>query len=331
MRDLYVERAELKAAHAEVMKLTKGIQRGTSNIKAEYDALIQALGTEDVWFTFKRKGKDFIRAYEALSPDPSVLDYKDDMKWVAGFISYGTMAFEKKEAVDMRTYSAKIRQMLEEHLYVTGLSTIIKLRSITDPDFKDDFKTENKDEGEIRRAAIRKSTELKKILAEKKEKNPLRYGHFSERVMAVLQRFEEGQLAADDVLKEYEQIIQDLEDEDKAHENSGLNERAYGLYKILETFLQKEETLAETRGEYKTKASSEHDKTLNWVLQLAEGIDTIYQSDQTAPPGWHLKEQLKKELRQEVRKKTHHAGLKDLISISTRVEDYALKHYVKVA
>ena len=329
MRDLDVERAELKTAHAEVMKLIKGIKRGTSNIKAEYDALIQALGTEDVWFTFKRKGKAFIRAYEALSPDPFVLDYKDDMKWIAGFISYGTMVFEKKEALDFRIYSAKIRQMLEEHLHVTGLKTIIKLRSITDPDFKDDFNTENKAEDEIRTAAIRKSTELKKIMAEKKETNPLRYGPFSERVMAVLQRFEEGQLTAEDVLDEYNQIIQDLELEEKAHENSGLNERAYGLYKILETFL--EDTIEETREEYKTKASSEHDTVLNWVLQLAEEIDTIYQSDQTAPPGWHLKEQLKKELRQDVRKKAHHAGLNDLISISTRVEDYALKHYVKVA
>ena len=108
-----------------------------------------------------------------------------------------------------------------------------------------------------------------------------------------------------------------------------MNERAYGLYKILETFL--EDTIEETREEYKTKASSEHDTVPNWVLQLAEEIDTIYQSDQTAPPGWHLKEQLKKELRQDVRKKAHHAGLNDLISISTRVEDYALKHYVKVA
>jgi len=330
MKDLDVDRDNLKRAHAEVMGLMKGIQRGTNNIKAEYDALAKELGTEDVWFTFKRKGKAFIRAYEALSPDPLVLDYKDDLKWVTGFIAYGMMVFEKKEAVDLRTYSAKIRQMLEEHLHVTGLNTIIKLRSLTDPEFKDDFKIEGKDEGELKTVAIRKSTELKKILAEKKEKNPLRYGPFSERVMIVLQRFEEGQLTAAETLEKYKKIVQDLDNEDRAHEKSGLNERAYGVYKILETFLQKKETVEETSEGYGTETFNEHD-TLNQILQLAEEIDTLYLSDQTAPPGWHLKEQLKKELRQEVRKKSHHAGFKDLISISTRIEDYALKHHVRVA
>ncbi len=330
MKDLDVDRAELKRTHAEVMDLMKGIQRGTSNIKEEYDTLVNLLGTEDSWFTFRRKGKAFIRAYEALSPDPLVLDYKDDLKWVTGFISYGIMVFEKKETVDLRTYSAKIRQMLEEHLHVTGLNTIIKLRQLTDPEFKDDFRTEGKDEGELRTAAIRKSTELKKILTEKTEKNPLRYGPFSERVMTVLHQFEEGQLTAAETLEKYKKIVKDLEDEHKAHEKSGLNERAYGVYKILEAFLEKKETVEETRGDYGTEISSKHN-TINQILQIAEEIDTLYASDQTAPLGWHLKEQLKKELRQEVRKKAHHAGLNDLISVSTRIEDYALKHYVKVA
>jgi len=330
MQDQDVDRAELKAAHAEVMKFIKGIQRGTNNIKAEYDALVQALGTEDVWFTFRRKAKAFIRAYEALSPDPPVLDYMNDMKWVAGFISYATMVFEKKEAVDLRTYSAKIRQMLEEHLHVTGLISIIKLRNITDPEFNDDFKTENKGEDDLKTAAIRKSTELKKILAQKKEENPLRYGPFSERVLAVLHRFEEGQLSAVDTLKEYKQIIQDLENEDKAHEKSGLNESAYGVYKILETFIPKVEMVTEIRKGYDSDTSSEQDYP-DLIQLLAQEIDTLYSSDQSAPTGWHLKEQLRKELRQEVRKKANHAGLNDLIPMSTRIEDYALKNYIKVS
>ena len=330
MQDQDVDRAELKAAHAEVMNFIKGIQWGTNNIKAEYDALVQALGTEDVWFTFRRKAKAFIRAYEALSPDPPVLDYMDDMKWVAGFISYATMVFEKKEAVDLRTYSAKIRQMLEEHLHVTGLISIIKLRNITDPEFKDDFKTENKDEDDLKTAAIRKSTELKKILAQKKEENPLRYGPFSERVLAVLQRFEQGQLSAVDTIKEYKQIVQDLENEDKAHEKSGLNESAYGVYKILESFVPKGEMVTEERKGYDIDTSSEQDYT-NLIQQLAQEIHILYSSDQSAPTGWHLKEQLRKELRQEVRKKANHAGLNDLIPMSTRIEDYALKNYIKVS
>ena len=79
MRDMEALRSQLRAAHTEVMALAKGITRGTADPRAEYDALVQALGTEDAWFTFRRKGKAFIQAYTALSPDPAVLDYRDDM------------------------------------------------------------------------------------------------------------------------------------------------------------------------------------------------------------------------------------------------------------
>ena len=64
---------------------------------------------------------------------------------------------------------------------------------------------------------------------------------------------------------------------------------------------------------------------------LGEDIDGLYSSDQSAPPGWHLKAQLKKELRQQVRRGAHHAGLKEMKKVATAVQDYALKFYVKVA
>ena len=88
--------------------------------------------------------------------------------------------------------------------------------------------------------------------------------------------------------------------------------------------------VTEARKGYDSDTSSEQDY-LNLIQQLAQEIDTLYTSDQSAPAGWHLKEQLRKELRQEVRKKANHAGLNDLIPMSTRIEDYALKNYIKVS
>ena len=101
-------------------------------LRAEFLGLIQALGTEDMWFTFSRKARAFIKAYEVLSPDPEVLKYSDDMKWVAMFLPYATRHFEQREDVTLKDYSAKIREMLERHLDVTGISTVIKLRTLTD-------------------------------------------------------------------------------------------------------------------------------------------------------------------------------------------------------
>jgi hypothetical protein len=81
-----------------------------------------------------------VKAYEALSPDSAVLSYRDDLRWIAGFVEYATMHFEKKEPFSIRNYSAKIREMLEKHLQVTVITTLIQFRALTDPAFFDDFK-----------------------------------------------------------------------------------------------------------------------------------------------------------------------------------------------
>lgn len=315
LKDLDTQRGELKAAFTELKPFLRGIKQeeGASklDLKKEYDALVQALGTEDVWYSFRRKAKVFIRCYEALSPDPSVLEYAHNLRWIAGFVQYATQVFEQKESLELGDYSEKIREMIHTHLDVTGISTICKIRNITDPDFWKDFQTNAKPEEEIRTAAIRKGTELKKVLTDKMAENPLRYGPFSERVMDVLKRFQQGQLDAANTLKEYENIANELNAEEQAYKDSGLDQRAYGLLKLLETFNK--------------------DGTITNLEQLAKDMDALYASDQTAPKGWQTREQLRKELRQQVRIKAHEANIVNFKELPVPVEEYALKHYAKVA
>ncbi len=323
MRDLDALGSQLQAAHAEVMSLMRGIDRRTKDLKAEYDALVQALGTEDAWFTFRRKGKAFIQAYTALSPDPAVLEYRDDLKWVAGFLYYAAQAFEKNESLEHLDYSDKIRKMLAEHLEVTGLSVVCRLRHITDPEFWEDFQKKQEPE-DLKRAAIRKSTELKRITYEKKQDNPLQYGPFSERVLELIRRFEAGQLEAADLLKEMEQVARDLQREERAYTASGLTERAYGVYRILAAFRAAAGGGASGDGEGESGGDSE-----DRLKELASQIDEVYGSDETAPAGWHLKEQLRKDLRGKVRRIVHPTGLRDWKDIPSRVEEFALKSYIK--
>ncbi len=314
LQDIDTLRDELKAAYNGLKPLLRGIKQeeraSKLGLKKEYDALVQALGAEDAWYDFRRKAKVFIRAYEALSPDPSVLDYTKNLRWIAGFIQYGTLIFEKKESIELGDYSSKIREMLRTHLDVTGISTICKVRNITDPEFWDDFKTEAKPEEEIKTAAIRKGAELKKVLTEKMVENPLRYGPFSEKVLDVLKRFQQGQLDAANTLKEFENIANELNAEEQSYKSSGLDQRAYGLLKLIEAFVS--------------------DGSTADLEKLTQEIDALYLSDQTAPKGWQHREQLRKELRQQVRLIAHSAGVEEFKDMPVPVEDYALKHYSKV-
>ncbi|MDZ7778958.1 MAG: type I restriction endonuclease subunit R [Gemmatimonadota bacterium] len=336
MRDLEVERDALRQAHRELFEMV-GVSRRKGRESEEYEALIEQLGSEDVWYTFRRKADAFIRAYESLSPDPEVLDYQGDLKWVVNFLAVATPEFEKNPPPDLSGMSGKIRRLLEEHLEVTGLKTVVKLRHITDPEFWDDF-AGDRPARELRQATIRKATELKRITYEKVQENPLRYETFSERVLEVIRRFEEGQLAAAEALEEFEGIAKDLVDEDNAHEASGLNPRAYGVLKILESLMDEEGAEGDDEdgpappegGTAKEGQGGAGGSGPDRLARLAEEIDAIYGDDARAPVEWHLKEQVRKELRQEVRYRAHQAGFEKVREVADRVEQYALRHYVKL-
>ncbi len=311
MRPLDDLLSALRAAHASAIAEVKAFKGKGGGIKAEVDAYLKSItGQKDKWYDFRRKAREFIAAYEALSPDPSVLEFLPDLKWINDCLRYGTQAMEQKESLDHFEYSGKIRDMLEEHVTATGLSTTIKLRYITDPDFWEDFELGTKTAEELLTAAIRKTTELRKITSERVDQNPIRYSKFSERLREIIQRLKKAQVSLADELRELEKLANDIQDEDNAHKGSGLNSEAYGIFKILEEL---------SRGVNE-----------NVLQALAREIDGLYANDQIAPRLWQEKDQLKKSLRSEVRGKLHTAGIPDIKAVAEQIEEFALKHRAKV-
>ncbi|EJL53917.1 type I site-specific deoxyribonuclease, HsdR family [Rhizobium sp. CF122] len=309
MRDLDDLRNQLRAAHSAVAALKKSLKRRASDkdgLKAEYDAFVKLLGTEDKWFDFKAKARGFIALYETLSPDPSVLEFTADLKWVANFLLYGTQHFEKRQAFDQMNYSEKIREMLEKHLEATGLSVTVKLRHITDPEFWEDFDPADKTEEDLMTAAIRKTTELRKSVTERIDDSPHQYGKFSERLRQLLEKLESAQLSWSEKLKAAEELAKDITAEDAAHVEAGLSPVAYGILQILNGFTSGPE------GE-----------------DLAIRLEGLYTDPTTAPAGWWEKDGLRKSLRQQVRSMAHLAGLTQLKEIPEEIEAYALKHFAE--
>ena len=161
-------------------------------------------------------------------------------------------------------------------------------------------------------------------MEQKEEENPLFYGSFSDQVLEALRQFEQGQIEAAETLKRYAQIIRDMQAAESAHQQSNLNQKAYGILKILEAFLPENQ-----EQESSTQNNSDSvDNGLNPLEKAAEAIDKLYSSNETAPPGWHLKEQLRKGLRQQVRALVFSFKLENWKEIPSKVDEYALKHYI---
>ena len=307
MVDLDNQRSELRAAHAAVFVAMKGVKRGTGQLKAEHDQLIKILGSEDKWFEFRLQAKTFISLYQAVSPDAFVLEFTTDLKWIATFLPYAAQVFEKKEFIDHTLYSEKIRAMIEEHLEATGLSVTVKLRHITDPDFWTDFDTEDKAEDDLKTAAIRKTTELKKVTTAKMDENAPRYAKFSDRLKKLMETMDSAQLTWAEKLKAAEEFAKDLEAELNAHHGTDLSETEFEILQIINVL--KPETVTD-----------------EVAVVLAKEIDALYRA---APPLWQDKPGARQTMRQTVRHRAFDAGIDEIAAFTEQVEDFALKVFRK--
>lgn len=309
LRDIATLRNDLREVHARYARQKRLMGLDGMDEKAAAYAVLKLVGEdrEDDWFELQRLTRDFVRVYGDLSPDPAILDFTADVKWAASFLRVATQVISKDESLDHRSYSGKIRDMLEEHVHATGLSTTIRLRSITDPDFVDDFETEGKTEADLQEAFVRKSAELRRVTRELVDKNPAQYGRFSERVMEIIRRFEEGQIAAAEGLKDFEDLAGGINAEQGAHADLGMDERAFSILRIMEVL------------------SPDMDHPT--LQALAVAIGEVYAAAQREQPSWFFMDTYKQELRRQVRRLLRVRGVAEAAAIRDAVEEFAVHAY----
>lgn len=309
MRDIAILRNDLKEAHARYRAQKRAMKLdGLDEKSAAYAAAaLVTQGQEDDWYDLQRLSRTFIKVYADLSPDPAILDFTAEVKWAAAFLRLATQAISKDESLDHRSYSGKIRDMLEQHVHATGLSTTIRLRNITDPDFAEDFATSEKSEAELQEAFVRKSAELRRVTRELVDKNPAQYGRFSERVLEIIRRFEEGQVAAADGLRDHEGLTGDIKAEQGAHSELGIDEHAFSILRIIEAIVP----------------NADH-RTLQ---DAAVAIGAVYADAAATQPAFSHMEAYLRSLRQHVRRILAEHGIGETRIIREKVEEFATHAY----
>jgi type I restriction enzyme R subunit len=309
LRDIAVLRNDLKEAHARyrAQKRAMGLEGMDEKAAAYHAAAIAADGREDEWFDLQRLTRTLIKVYADLSPDPAILNFTAEVKWAAAFLRLATQAIAKDESLDHRSYSGKIRDMLEEHVHVTGLSTTIRLRNITDPNFADDFDVDDKSDADLQEAFVRKSAELRRVTRELVDKNPAQYGRFSERVLEIIRRFEAGQVAAADGLADFEGLADDIQAEQGAHADLGMDENAFSVLRIMEAVTP---------------------DTAHEILQAAAiAIGAVYADAAETQPAFAHMEAFLRSLRQQVRRILTEHGIGETKAIREKVEEFAVHAY----
>jgi type I restriction enzyme R subunit len=309
LRNVAVLRNDLREVHARyrAQKRSMGLE-GLDEKKAAYAVgKLAADGKEDEWFDLQRLARNFIKVYADLSPDPAILDFTAEVKWAAAFLRLATQVIAKDESLDHRSYSGKIRDMLEQHVHVTGLSTTIRLRNITDPHFADDFATEEKTEADLQEAFVRKSAELRRVTRELVDKNPAQYGRFSERVLEIIRRFEEGQIAVADGLRDFEGLTGDIQAERGAHAELGMDEHAFSILRIVEAIMP----------------DGDHAS----LQDAAVAIGAVYSGAAATQPAFTHMDDYLRSLRQQVRRILTEHDIGETKTIREKVEEFAIHAY----
>ena len=296
----------LRAAWKSAMELFVGIPR-TGNDYKDAEVASASFHAEDRGYELRLRVRAFQDAFAELSPDPRILPYMSDLKYVTAVLALVALVLEKSEEVDLATLSAQIRALLQEHLEVTGIRTACKLRSLDDEGFWEEFKQQENQAT----AAIKKLAELKKETTDRSKDAPHRYGRFSERIAELLAQLQQGLIDAAEALNQAEQVAREVDAERKAHVSSGLDERCYGLWRLL------------------VDAGAPDG---DGGKDLARAIDLLYTDPQEAPALWQDKPELRRELRGKVRRLLRTTGLvgwKD--ALPAAIDEHAGRHYARLA
>jgi type I restriction enzyme R subunit len=139
------------------------------------------------------------------------------------------------------------------------------------------------------------------------DKNPAQSCRFSERLLEIIRLFEEGQLAAADGLRAFEGLTGDIQAEQGAHAELGMDEHAFSILRIIEAIVP--------------------DTDRNTLQDAAIAIGAIYaDAARTQPSFTHMDDYLRR-LRRDVRRILTEHGIGETQTIREKVEDFAIHTY----
>ncbi len=125
--------------------------------------------------------------------------------------------------------------------------------------------------------------------------------------MEVIRRFEEGQLAAADGLRDYEDLAGAINAEQGAHAELNMDERAFSILRIIEG------------------AAPALDHATLQAAAIA--IGAVYAAALESQPSWYFMDSYKKELRRQVRRILNEHGITEAKTVRDEIEEFAVQVY----
>jgi type I restriction enzyme R subunit len=220
LKDLKDEIPKLKATHTRVMKHFKGID--TTDI----DVCIQVLKDETIRQQFEIDFRKFAKQMDIIMPDVAAQPYLNDLK-LLGKINHGARNLYRDSQLNISGVGEKVRKLIDEHIYSTGVDPKIPPVDLLAGDFKE--KLNDHKSGKAKASEIEHA--IKHHITVKLEDDPEYYKSLSDKLKAILEKTHENWGKQLDLLLEFRDSIET--DHKKKANTLGLTETEFAFHNIL--------------------------------------------------------------------------------------------------
>ncbi len=234
LTELKEEIPKLKNAHTRVLKHFEGKDL------QDLDECILSLKDDRKRQTFQTDFQIFSRHLDVILPNPAATPFLKDLRQL-GKISMGARNLYRDEQLNIAGAGEKVRELIEEHVYSTGVDPKIPPVDLLVRDYKEQLNNHKSS----RAKASEVENAIKHHIKINIDEDPEYYNKLSERLENIIRRHEEK-------WDELVQLLLDLrdnieEDHQKQADDLGLSPTELSFYNILIAKLGGEQTVDENR------------------------------------------------------------------------------------
>ena len=211
---------KLKSAHTRVLKHFEGLDLD------DLDACIQSLEDDVIRQTFQTDFRIFARQLDIILPDPAATPFLGDLKRL-GKISVGARNLYRDEQLDIAGAGEKVRELIEEHVYSTGVDPKIPPVDLLAGNYEEEL---NKHKSSRSRASEIQNA-ISHHIKINIENDPEYYKKLSERLKDIIRQHEEKWDELVQLLMDFRDSIES-DHQQKANE-LGLSQTELAFYNIF--------------------------------------------------------------------------------------------------
>ncbi len=269
----------LEQTHRTVMRIFDGIDRD------DLDALVRHLEPEDVRLHFDNAFLQFAKHLDRVMPDPVAAPYLDDMRWLGKLRTAAKNRYRQK-TLDLSGVGAKVRQLIDDHIRSSGVTSLLDPISILDPAFHQKI-LEGLPNPEARAHEMEHA--LRHEIRVRQKENPVAWTSLRQRLDELIQQYRQLRITLADLLQQMAAMRDDARDIVQGSQSDGLSPTVSAFRSLLTAVLD----VTGDRAESMTALAE----------SIVEGLQGLRVID------WQVKEDVQREMQKFIRRQLRVAGV----------------------